>query len=493
MSSELKTKTAHSLKWNIIDRVATQVLYAITGIVLARLLTQEDFGLVGAVLVFQAFGSLLVDSGFSYALLQRKNPEATDYSTVFWFNLAVSLGLYVILFFCAPLIALCFGNNAEIIPLGRAMFVVLPLNALAIVQTNRLMKAMDVRLITVSNSVALVCAGVAGIVLAVCGFGAWAIVWQGITLSAVKSIVLWTGTAWRPAFVFSWRSLRSFFSLGSKMMFSSFLNTVFQNIYSFFIGNRVGLVSLGYYTQSDKWSKMGITALTQVFTSTFIPTLSAVQDDAERFRRLCSKMTRFTAYASLPALLGLAVMARPLFHTLFGLKWDASIILFQLLLVRGVFTVFNSLASNFLLALGKGATIVRLEVVRDVAAIVALAITFPYMALALPGNPVWGVTVMLWVQLAATVLTWIVTVWATLRSTGIKLGSYLSDICPYLMLTFLAVIACYAIGTLQLQPWIILLAECVAGLTVYVALAALLGSKIQREAFAYIWRTIAKK
>ena len=229
---ELKALTARSMKWNVVDRVSTQLLYAVTGIVLANLLSKEDFGLVGVILVFQAFASLFVDSGFSYALIQRKSPTRLDYSTVLWFNLAVACAIYVILFLGAPLIASLFGGDERLVPLSRVMFLSFILNASAIVQTNRLMKKMDVRMVAVSNSLGLFAGAVVGVWLAVAGYGAWAIVWQTITLNATKSLVLWFTSGWLPLMRFSMGSLRSFFSVGSGMMANSFLNTVFQNIYS---------------------------------------------------------------------------------------------------------------------------------------------------------------------------------------------------------------------------------------------------------------------
>ena len=197
MSRELKTRTAHSLKWNLIDRVATQVLYAVTGVVLARELSQEDFGLVGALMIFQAFASLLIDSGFASALIQRKRPTKLDYSTVLWFNIAMAVALYIILFCCASLIADCFQGDTRLIPLSRVLFVALILNATASVQTYRLQKAMEVRMVAVSNSLGLVLGGITGIVLALTDYGAWAIVWQTIVIAATKSLVLWTSTGWR--------------------------------------------------------------------------------------------------------------------------------------------------------------------------------------------------------------------------------------------------------------------------------------------------------
>ena len=470
----------------MIDRVATQILYAVTGVVLARVLSEEDFGLIGALLVFQAFASLLVDSGFAYALIQRKRPTKLDYSTVLWFNLGAATLLYLVLFVCAPLIADCFQGDQRLIPLSRVMFLSLILNASAIVQTNRLMKAMDVRMVAVSNSLGLILGGVVGIVLAVTGYGAWAIVWQTIVLASGKSLVLWTSTRWRPLMRFSWSALRSYFGIGSKMMLTSFLNTVFLNIYSFFIGHSVGLASLGYYTQGDKWSKMGITSISQVLTSSFLPALSAVQDSPERFRAMVSKMNRFTSYLLFPAMLGLMAMAKPIFHTLFGDKWDPSIILFQLLLLRGIFTVLNSLYNNYLLALGHGSSIVKLEIVRDTAAVIALAATFPFMALTMPGDPVYGLRILLWGQIAATLLTWVASFVVTVRVTGVGPWRFITDMLPYFMQTILIIPVMLIVAMPVAAPWLKLTIMAITALTLYLGGNHLFHSKIQREVLQYI-------
>ena len=486
MSRELKTRTAHSLKWNLIDRVATQVLYAVTGVVLARELSQEDFGLVGALMIFQAFASLLIDSGFASALIQRKRPTKLDYSTVLWFNIAMAVALYIILFCCASLIADCFQGDTRLIPLSRVLFVALILNATASVQTYRLQKAMEVRMVAVSNSLGLVLGGITGIVLALTDYGAWAIVWQTIVIAATKSLVLWTSTGWRPLLRFSFRSFKSYFGIGSKMMFTSFLNTVFLNIYSFFIGHSVGLASLGYYTQSDKWSKMGITSISQVLTSSFLPALSAVQDSPERFRAMMSKMNRFTSYLLFPSMIGLMAMAKPIFHALFGDKWDPSVYLFQLLLLRGIFIVFNSLYTNYLLAIGKGTAIVRLEIVRDAAAIIALVITFPYMALTLPDDPVYGLRILLYGQLAATVLTWGITFISTVRHTGLPALRFIKDMTPYAMLTLLIAPVMLLAAMPFANPWLKLTAMAATALTLYLGGNHLFHSTIQREVITFI-------
>lgn len=482
----LKLRTARTLKWNLIDRVASQVLYAVTGIVLARELSQEAFGLVGAILVFQAFASLMVDSGFSYALLQRKDPTREDYSTVLWFNLGISVVLYILLYAGAPLIADLFGADERLIPLSRVMFLSFILNGAAIVQTNRFMKQMNVRPIAIANTAGLTVAGVTGIWLAVSGYGAWAIVWQTIVLAVVKGGLLWAMSRWLPMFTFSWTRLRGFFRVGGSMMFTSFLNTLFLNIYSFFVGNRVGLTALGYYTQGDKWSKMCVSSLSQVLTSSFLPVLSNVQNDSERHNRLATRMNRMTAYLVFPLFIGLIVEAEPIFHVLFGTKWDASIILFQLLLLRGIFTVFTSLYTNYLLSLGFAADIARLEIWRDVVALAGLAATFPIMADTRPDNPVWGVSIMLWGQVAAAVAAWVLTVRAVHRRCGISGWGLIRDYVPYMAMSVCLGIAMHIVGGMFDSPWLAVAVETVIGGGIYLAANHLQGSRIQADALAYL-------
>ena len=482
-SGNMKMRVARTLKWNLVDKVATQILYAVTGIILARVLSEADFGLIGAILVFQAFASMFVDSGFSYALIQRKNPTDRDYSTVLWFNVGIASLLYVVLFFSAPLIADCFQGDARLIPLSRVMFLTFILNALAIVQTNRLMKRMDVRMIAVSNSLGLIGGGAVGIVMALTGFGPWALVWQAIVVAAIKTSVLWLTSSWRPLAVFSWTALKSFFKVGSGAMVTSFLNTLFQNIYSFFIGNRVGLVPLGYYTQADKWSKMGSASISQVLTASFVPLMSRVQDSPDDFHRYMRKVNRFTAFILFPALLGLAVVGAPLFHLLFGNKWDDAIPLFQILAVRGVFVVLLSLCSNYLLALGKGKLLMTVEVIKDALIFIAILLT------------VFGhsVTLLVWGQLWASVATWAIVVWLTSRATAYPLASALRDMAPFALTAAAMTAGCALLVNLDLHPVIILASQLLLGTTIYISTLYLSHTPELKEASGYLLGRFRKK
>lgn len=458
MAKALKTRTAKALKWNVIDRISTQILYAVTGIILAREISQADFGLVGAILIFQSFALLFIDSGFSYALVQKKTPTDTDYTTVFWFNLACALLLFVILWFSAPFISSLFDGGEQLVWLSRAMFSTFVLSALSNVQISRLVKQMNIRPFAAVNFIAMTISGAIGIILALEGFGAWAIVLQAISLNLVKAVCFWWHSKWKPTFTFSLQSFKSCFKVGSGMMGTSFLNIVFQNIYSFFIGNHAGLVPLGYYTQSDKWSKMGITAVSQTITATFLPTLSEIQDDPQRRKRISRRINKLLAMAMCPTTVAAVFLAQPLFHVLFGTKWDPSVILFQILMIRGFFTVSIAALNNEMLALGKSRSIFRLELFRDAVALVGILVTIPLITLSSPDNIVEGITWFLLTQLIASALTWIVTLAVASRITAIKVRWYLADMMPGLALAAI-LYAVFAVITLTVSgdiPYLIL-------------------------------------
>ena len=436
--SELKRKTARTLKWNTVDRVATQVLYGLSGIVLANLLSKEDFGLVGVLAVFQAFAILFVDSGFGSALLQKKDPDEDDYSTVFWFNLGVSVAVYALLFICAPWIARFFGAP-QLTSMSRVIFLTFVLTGLGIVQTNRLMKRMDVKQIAVADLFALSVSALLGIALAYAGFGAWAIVWQSVVLAGLKSGWLWLTGGWTPRAVFSRRSLRDIRHIGLSVFISQFFNTLFLNIYQFVIGKWYSLTLLANYSQADKWSKMGSASLSQIFTASFVPVLARAQDDPEAYHRYMRRIDRFTALLTFPALILLAACAESIFHFLFGTKWDAAIPLFRILCVRGIGTVFISLYSNFMMTLGHGRRIVAVEVVKDVSTAIALAATVFTMSL----------EALVWGQLAATAATWIIAGVIAARATGYGAGRLAADMAPFALAAAVAAVAAWVVPVPQ--------------------------------------------
>lgn len=486
----MKAKVADTLKWNVVDKISTQALYAVTGIILARLLSPEDFGLVGAVMVFQAFASLFVDSGFSSALIQRKSPTRLDYSSVMWFNMAMAAGIYCALFICAPWIADIFKGDTRLISLSRVMFLTFIINASAIVPTNRFMKQMNVKVIAAANSAGLLAGAAVGISLAFAGFGAWAIVWQGIAVALVKSAIIWITGRWTPVLKFSWVALRSFMSVGMGVMGTSFLNTLFQNIYAFFIGNRAGLAPLGYYSQSDKWSKMGIMSLSQILTQSFLPALSEYQDDKIRFAAAVSKMNRLTSYLLFPSVCLLIVAATPIFHLLFGTKWDPSIGLFRILLLRGIFTVLAGAYNNYIVALGKSKLMVITELLRDGVAIAAIMVTLPVISLSEPDNITLGLEIFLWGQVAASAVTTAATLVLAAKASGCRAWQFVTDSAPYAAFATVAALGAWEMPELTgiSSPAAVIAIQVTIGAGAYILFNKLAGSVIQKEILGYFFR-----
>ena len=474
--SSLKHKTAGTLKWNTVDRIASQVLYGVVGIVLANVVSQEDFGLVGALLVFQAFAIIFADSGFGAALLRQKHTSEQDYSTVFWFNLIVSIAIYFILWFCAPLIADIFQHDRRLIPLSNVMFLTFVLNALAIVQTNRLMKMMDVKMIAISNVIAQIVGGGLGIGLALAGWGAWALVWQSVCLAGVKTGILWATGGWLPRYWIHRDSFRRIWRIGLSVFSTSMLNTLFLTVYSFVIGAFYSLRSLGIYTQADKWSKMGSASLSQIFTASFVPLLAKVQDSPSDFKRYMQRINRFTAFVSFPLLAGLAVVGAPLFHTLFGDKWDAAIPLFQILCVRGIPVVFISLFGNYMLALGYGKRLFAIEVIKDLAIAAAILST------------VWfdSVELLVWGQLWASLATFVIVIIMVAKATGYSLLSFANDILSFAGITLLMCVGCWLLTKIELMPVVTLLLQVVAGAILFLGIMRLRKSPELSEALSYL-------
>lgn len=475
--SQLKARTVKTIKWSTIDRVSAQVIYAAVGVVLANELSKEDFGLVGALTVFQAFAMIFVDSGFGAALLQKKEPDEKDYSTVFWFNLLVSTGLYVILFFCAPLIADIF-HDGRLVVMSRVMFISFVINGLGIIQTNRLTKLQNMRPVAWANIIALTLSGGLGMGLALGGAGAWALVWQTLSIAVVKTLILWIWGHWLPSLNFAKSTFRQIRRVGGSVLSSSLLNTVCQQIYNFVIGAFYSLPLLGVYTQADRWSKMGSASISQIMMSSFVPVLSKVQDSRDNFLRYMKRINRFTAFMVFPFMLWLTVAAAPVFHFLFGNKWDEAIPLFQILMIRGIFVVLTSLYNNLLLSKGKAREMFVLELVKDGIIVVALFST------------VWTFSLewLVWGQLAASVITWWFSVEITRRSLNVNASELILDLFPFFGASFVMGIVCFSLGFLVERPILQLLIEFGAGILVYAAILQMRGIAEIKEAFRLLKR-----
>lgn len=478
----MKLRTARTLKWNSIDRFSSQVLYGVVGIVLANLLSKSDFGLVGAILVFQSFAVIFVDSGFGAALLQKKNPTEEDYDTVFWFNLTVAVVVYLLLWLFSPMISEVFHSD-ELTDMSRVMFLSFIFTALGIVQTNRLMKRMEVKQIAVANIVGQTLSGALAIYLSLDGYGAWALVWQAIALSLIKTGWLWLVVRWRPRVRFSFASLRGIAGVGAGVFVTSLLNTICLNIYNFIIGFYYRLSALGVYTQADKWSKMGSASLSQIYTATFVPLLSKFQDKTEEFCTMVGKVNRMVAFLTFPFMGALIILAEPIFHLLFGTKWDEAVPLFQILVGRGILVVLISLYSNYILSLGKSKLLVAVEVVKDILIVAAIFVTLP----------LWSIEALVWGQFYASLATFLLSLVIMCRASGYRWWRILTDNLPYMLLTGACMGLAALISVWLTRPSLVISVGLVVAGLVYYGVLALLGSVVLRDAKTYLFGRFNRK
>lgn len=430
---EFQRKTRSAFVWNMIDRIGSQLISATIGIALARMLGAAEYGLTGALAIFIALSQSITDSGFSAALVRKQKISEADYNTVFYYNLFISILLYIIGFLGAPTIAQFF-NEPVLIPISRVLFIVFIFNALCLIQNAKMVKEIDFRKVATINVCAIVISGVIALIMATNGYGVWALVAQ-ITIQAfIKMVMQWVWGGWRPRAIFSWQSFKELFAFSSNILLANILNVLFLNIYSAIIGRLYSSRDLGYYSQANKWSDMGVTTLYGIIQNSTYTLFSAIQDDRERLLRSYRKTMKLTAFITFPALLALALTARPFILILLGDKWETSIPMFSLLLIAGIFTVLTTLNGNYIRIEGTSSLILRLEIFKVILFIIVLALTWHLPILQL-----------LWGLVATRAIVYLVSIVFIGRRIGYSWHQQILDIMPSCATALLMVCFAYPV------------------------------------------------
>lgn len=474
--SSLKQKTAGALLWSLADRTGQQVLLFVVGILVANILSVEDYGLVGMLAIFSALATVVLDSGFSAALIQKKETTDEEFSSVFWFNLGMSLLLYVVLVGCSPLIATYFRQPA-LTRLAAVMFLALPVNALTVIQTTLLNKNVRFKALARVNLLAMTVSGAASLGMAVAGCGVWTLALQPVVLAAARAVLLWRQSPWRPQRVFRPELIRGLFPFASSLLFASFINTCFLHIYSVVIGKIYPIRQLSYYTQGNKICDMGVSLLYGSIQNATFPIFSRIQDERERLIRAYRKTIRLTAFVTFPIMTGMAACAPPLIRLLLKEEWWPCIPFFQLLCLGGVCTILTAVNNNFIKVSGRSEGILKLEYWKVGLTVAVLLLTCREDVLTMVAG------------LALTRLAvYAVNLLYTARYTGYRTLMQLRDILPYLLLSLL-------MGALVLLParWItndlgLLAVQIGTGIFVYTGCAYMAGSKILKESIELILR-----
>lgn len=364
----LKEKTINGSLWSFVDIFANQGVTFLVGIVLARLLSPFEFGLIGLITIFIAISESFVNSGFSSALIRKKYCSNIDYSTVFFFNFVVGVFFFVILFVSAPAIS-DFLSEPELKDILRIFGIVLIIDALSIIQKTILVKEINFRLQTRISIIASVLSGFAALTLAFNGFGVWSLVAQRLIKGGLTTILLWYLTSWRPILVFSTKSFNELFGFGSKLLVSGLLDTIFTNIYYIVIGKYFSTQSVGYFTKAQEFCNVPSQGLSAIVSRVSFPVLSDIQDDYEGLKNGFRRIIRITMFVSFIFMALLAAVAEPLILVVVGEQWSSSVVLLQLLCIVAMMYPLHALNLNLLKVLGRSGLYLKIEVIKKVLAI----------------------------------------------------------------------------------------------------------------------------
>jgi O-antigen/teichoic acid export membrane protein len=378
----LTDKTMGGFIWAFGERFGIQAMQMVIFVVLARVLTPEAFGLMGMLAVFIAVSQSLTDSGFGQALIQKKETDEIDYSSVFYMNLAVSIIIYGVLFAAAPLIATFYGEPI-LVNLVHVLGLRFIIAAFSMVQIARLTKEVKFKKLMIAKLPSTFLGGAVGMSAAYMGYGVWSLVIQQLTDAVAYSIQIWIQSKWRPKWVFDWARIKELFDFGSKMMASGIINTVYLNIYEIVIGRYFSTAQVGFYTQANKLKQLPVQNISSSLGRVTYPILSEIQDDDKRLRRAYKKIVRQVIFIIAPVMVGAVVIAEPLFRFVLTEKWLPAVPYFQWLCVTGFFYPLNAYNLNILKVKGRSDLFLKLEIIKKIIGVIGIIIAIQYSVIAL--------------------------------------------------------------------------------------------------------------
>lgn len=376
MSDNLKQKTQKGLVWSFIERFATQGVQFLFGIILARLLSPEDYGTIAMPLVFLAIAQCIIDSGFSTALIRKPDLTEDDLSTAFYFNIGVGVVCYLLLFFTSPLIA-DFYNTPILADLLKVTALATLFNPLCAVQQAILTRKIDFKTQAVVSLSGAIVSGIVGLVMAFNGFGVWSLVCQQVGGYAIRTILLWVLGKWKPKRRWSWESFHYLWGFGSKMLGSGLLDTIYNNIYPIVIGKFFSANDLGNYTRANQFATLPSSNVTGVLQRVTFPVLSSIQNEDERLAKNYRKILKLSAFLIFPMMLMLSAIADPLVRVLLTDKWEGCIILLQIVCFQMMWYPIHAINLNLLTVKGRSDLFFRLEVFKKIVGVAIMCVTIP--------------------------------------------------------------------------------------------------------------------
>lgn len=428
MSDNLKSKTEKALIWSFFDKFGQQILYFVSGVILANILMPSDYGKIGLLALFTALSNILVDSGFGSALIRKQGATETDYATVFYFNIVLSILFYAILFFCAPFIAGFFGIP-QLTEISRVLFLAIIFQAFGLIQQTRMFKEIKFTYLARINIISLGVSSAVAIWIAVEGAGVWALVVQAVGMAIVKSVLLWYYGKWKPVAPFRFSSLREFAGYSSNLLGTGILNTIFNNIYPMIIGKSFSTNAVGFYTQAYKFQDIPSALVGNIFRSVAFPVLSSINNDHERLLRVFGKYIRTTAFFIFPIMGAIIVVAEPLILSLITEKWRESVPILRVLSIAGSFSPFIILYYDLFNTVGRSDINFKMEIGKKIFLIAGIS----YIVFS--GSEIMW---LIWLWVVYTLLSLCTTGIISAVVIGYRSLDFLKDIFPYLLLTLVS-------------------------------------------------------
>ncbi len=469
-----KNKVISNFIWRFAERCGAQGVTFIVSIVLARLLDPEIYGTVALVTVFTTIMQVFVDSGMGNALIQKKNADDLDFSSVFYFNITVCSVLYLIMFLSAPWIA-AFYQMPDLTPVIRVLSLTLIISGVKNIQQAYVSKNLLFKRFFFATLGGTIGAAIVGIVMAYLGFGVWALVAQMLFNTAMDTLILWITVKWRPKKMFSFERLKGLFSFGWKLLVSSLLDTVYNDLRSLIIGKMYTSGDLAQYNQGEKFPKLIVTNINNSIDSVLLPTMSSEQDNLERVKIMTRRAIKTSTYVMMPFMAGLAVCAETIVRLILTEKWLPCVPFLRIFCFSYAFYPIHTANLNAIKSLGRSDLFLKLEIIKKIVGLISIFISMWF-----------GVLAMAYSMLIISVISQVINSWPNKKLLNYSYLTQLRDITPQIALSLAMGGIVYCIQFLHLNPVLTLILQVFTGVVIYIS-----GSKyLHIDSFEYLLKTI---
>lgn len=473
----LRGKVFSGFIWRFMERIGAQGVGFIVSLFLARLLTPEDYGQVALVTVFITILNTFALSGIGTSLIQKKDTDELDYSTVFHFNIIFSILLYGLLFLCAPLIGK-FYNDPSLVLLVRVLGISIIISGANNVQRSYVSKTMQFRRFFFSTIVGTIVSGIVGVIMAYKGMGTWAIVGQQLTNNVVDTVILWFTVGWRPKKIFSFSRLKVLYSFGWKLLVSSLIDTIYTNLYSLVIGKFYDANTLGLYNKGVQFPNLIVSNVNGPIQSVLLPAMSYEQDNKKRVKEMTRRSIVTSSFLIFPMMIGMAAIAKPMVILLLTEKWVACVPFVQISCITLAFYPIHTANLQAINAMGRSDIFLKLEIIKKFVGLGLLIVAVPF-----------GVYIMVWFKALSSLISTFINAYPNKKLLNYSYLEQMKDLLPSIVSASIMGIIVWGVELLNLNVLVTIVIQIVLGTGVYLTIAKV----FKFECFEYLVGMIKRK